>query len=52
MTYRLTPAAEADLEEIGDRIAVEDPSAAMRLVDALAQTVGIAGSLPLIGSGP
>ena len=35
MKYRLLPQAVVDLENIGDYIASHDPSAAVRLVDAL-----------------
>lgn len=50
MTYRLAPAAEADLEEIGDRIASEDPSAAMRLVDAPHRRWELLVDYPLSGA--
>jgi toxin ParE1/3/4 len=50
MSYRLTPAAEAELEEIGDRIALEDPLAAVRLIDALYRRWELLAEYPLSGA--
>jgi plasmid stabilization system protein ParE len=49
MSYRLTPAAEADVEQIADRIALENPSAAMNLIDTLHRRWELLAAYPFSG---
>lgn len=50
MNYRLAPSAEADIEEIGDRLALENPAAAARLMEALRRRWDLLSAYPLSGA--
>jgi toxin ParE1/3/4 len=49
MTYRLSPRAETDLEEIGDYIARDSPENARRFIERLTQKFVALGRSPRIG---
>jgi plasmid stabilization system protein ParE len=49
MPWRLTPKAEADLVEIGDRIAADNPRAARRLLAQIEKACALLGEGPLLG---
>lgn len=49
MSYRLSPRAEADLTDIGDFIARENPAAAIRLLGRIEKACAMLGDNPLIG---
>jgi toxin ParE1/3/4 len=50
MTLRLTPAAEADLAEIADVIAADNPAAAQRWLDAMQARCARIAAMPGIGT--
>lgn len=50
MTYRLAPTAEVDIEEIGDRIVLDNPAAAVRLIEALHRRWELLSAYPLSGA--
>lgn len=50
MGYRLLPAAQADLERIGDYIAERDPGAAVRLLDRIHSRLRKLAALPASGT--
>ena len=53
MTFRFTPAAEADLAELMDYVALDNPVAALRLIDRIEQACRMLGERPLLGgAGP
>jgi toxin ParE1/3/4 len=49
MTYRLSPQAETDLEEIGDYIAQDSPANARRFIEQLTQKFVVLARSPRIG---
>jgi toxin ParE1/3/4 len=49
MTYRLSPQAEADLEEIGDYIAEDNPANARRFIERLTSKLKALGRHPMTG---
>lgn len=48
--YKLSRQAVTDLEEIADYIAKDNPTAAVRVLDALHETLSVLGRNPDIGS--
>jgi toxin ParE1/3/4 len=50
MNVRLTPQAEADLEEIGDRIAERNPARAVTYIRELRQRTARIGEFPHAGA--
>ena len=48
-TYRLSPAAERDLEEIADFIAADDPVAAARVIDDIEAACELVATHPGVG---
>lgn len=49
MTFHVLPKAEADLGEIGDYIAQDDPDAAVRLVESIRDRFRKLGDFPAMG---
>jgi toxin ParE1/3/4 len=49
MSFRFTPAAEADLAELLDYIAAANPAAALRLIDRIEEACRMLGDRPLLG---
>ena len=49
MTAEFSRRARRDLEEIFDYIAIEDPAAARRVIDAILQTADLLAARPHIG---
>jgi toxin ParE1/3/4 len=47
--YRLAPRAESDLDEIAAHISIENPPAALRVIDALQMTFELLGRHPDAG---
>jgi len=47
--YRLTPQAEADLIDIGDYIASDNPKAAVRVISEIAKACALLGGEPPLG---
>ena len=50
MTFRLTPAAERDLEAIADTIAADNPVAARRWLDRMERQCASLGEYPAMGA--
>ena len=49
MSFRFTPAAEADLAELMDYVAAANPVAALCLIDRIEKACRMLGELPLLG---
>jgi toxin ParE1/3/4 len=49
MSYQLSPQAEADLEEIGDYIADDNPENARRFIERLTSKLEALGRHPMMG---
>ena len=50
MTYRLTPAARADIEAIAAYVAEHDPQAAVRLIERLMRRWRLLSTAPMAGA--
>lgn len=49
MRYRLTPGAEADLADIGDYVAQDNPPAALQLIGRIEKACALLGENPQLG---